>query len=65
MSEADRHPELVQALVVEVKALPLAVCRRAAPQIDDDVEDRAARAAHELADPVTDLEVHPPQNARG
>ena len=36
-------------VVVELERLPLAERRRAAAQVDDDVEDRAARAAHELA----------------
>ena len=63
MAEADRDVELVAVLVVELDALPLAERRRAAAQVDDDVEHAAARDAHELALAGVRLEVQPAQRA--
>ena len=48
MREADRDEELAVGVVVELVALPLAVGRRVAAQVDGDVPDPAARAAHQL-----------------
>ncbi len=45
--EANRDPELAVGLVVEHVPLPLPVGWRAAPQVDGDVEDRAAHAAQQ------------------
>ena len=63
MREADGDVELARRLVVELEALPLAVGRRRAAQVDDDVEDPPARAAHELRLAGADREVHPAQHA--
>ena len=49
MPEADRDPEHLAAGVVELDALPLAEGRRAAAQVDDDVEHAAPRHPDELA----------------
>ena len=48
VAEADRDEELAVLGVVEQVRLPLAVGRRAAPQVDGDVEDLAARTADQL-----------------
>ena len=63
MGEADGDVEHAHALVVELDPLPLAVRGRAATQVDVDVEDPPARAAHELGDAGADVEVHPPHDA--
>src|SRR5207249_1005574 len=47
--ESIRAPQLVVGDVVELKALPVAERPRTAPDVHDDIEDRAPRAAHELA----------------
>jgi len=60
-AEAVREPvgavELVVVRVAELKSLPLPERRRAAPDVDEHVEDRAVCAAHELRHPR--LDVHP------
>ena len=61
--EADGDVELEAALVVELDRLPLAERRRAAAQVDGDVEHAAARDAHELALAGPGLEVDPAQRA--
>ena len=63
MPEADRDPEHLAALVGELDALPLAERRRAAAQVDDDVEHPAAGHADELALPRVRLEVDAAQRA--
>src|SRR4029077_697197 len=55
--------ELMEVLLVEAEGLPLAERRRAAAQGHDDVDDRAAAAAHELGHAVADLEVHAAEDA--
>jgi len=66
VGESDRAQELTH--VGELERLPLAQRRRAAPDVDDDVENRPARAPHELwlalvAGTAAGLEVHPPHDA--
>ena len=63
MGEADGDVQLAHALIVELDGLPLAVGGRAPAQVDRDVEDPPARAAHELGDAVADLEVHAAHDA--
>ncbi len=48
--------------LVELDRLPARVGGRAAAQVDGDVEDSPARAAHELGDAVADVEVHAAQH---
>ena len=68
MREADRDEQLAVADVVELVALPLAVGRRVAPQVDRDVPDPPADAADQLRLPGRGLEVQaaedPPARAR-
>ena len=61
VGEADRDEELAVALVVELVSLPLAVGGRAAAQVDGDVEDPPARAAHQLRLARLGLEVQAAQ----
>ena len=63
VAKADRDEELAVELVVEHVALPLAVGRRVAAQVDGDVEDLAARAADQLRLPGLGLEVQAAQRA--
>ena len=60
MRKAIRDVELAVGLVVEADALPEAEARRAGADVHDHVEDRAARAAHELC--LSRLEVHAAQH---
>ena len=48
----------MHVLLGQLEPLPLAEGRRAAPDVDDDVEDGAAAAADELRGAFADLEVH-------
>jgi hypothetical protein len=61
--EAGRHEQLAHADVVQLEAVPAPVRRRAAAQVDRDVENPPARAAHELRQALADLEVHAAQDA--
>ena len=49
--------------IVELKSLPMGIARRTGPEINDHVKDRAARAAHKLADARPDLKMHPANDA--
>ena len=63
MPEADRDPQLAPVDVVELERLPLPERRRAAPQVDRDVEHAPARNPHELALAGVGLEVDAAQRA--
>ena len=63
MREADRHVQLAQVVVVDLMPFPFPEGRRVAAHVDDDVEDRAERAAHELRLADARLQVHPAQHA--
>ena len=56
--EADRHPQQVVRHVVELERLVAAERRRAAADVDDDVQDGPACGAHELSLAAADREVH-------
>src|SRR3954463_4923263 len=63
VAEADRDPQLAPVDVVELERLPLPERRRAAPQVDRDVEHAPARDPHELALAGVGLEVDAAQRA--
>ena len=60
MCEAVRHVQVMVALVVKLVTLPAPERRRARPDVDEHVEDRPARAAHQLRH--ARLEVHAAQH---
>ena len=57
-----RDEELAVALVVELEPLPLPIRRRVAAQVDGDVPDPPAKAAHELGLPGARLEMKAAQD---
>ena len=64
MREALRHVERAVVVLAQFDGHVLQVGRAFRPQVDDDVEDRAPRGAHQLGfGRGRKLEVHPAQRA--
>ena len=65
VSAAFRHVERLPVSLVEANAVPAEVRRRTEPQVEDDVEDRAADTPHELRLLVRgSLEMHAAESSR-
>jgi hypothetical protein len=62
---AGRHVQRLLLLAGQPEALPVPVGRRTRPQVDDDVEDGAVGAAHQLGLAPPTAQVQPADHAAG